>query len=129
MLSIMFMQNLYNKFYDKKKRIIPTSNKTLNSSTKQHATRQNLEHAIFERFKFIRNLSSKSIAQGLIIEQQRHIKSIKHGALSDIRIDDIRRHIMLSIDLAIVVKTFAQYRTCDISRRKSHQVMRRLNKV
>ena len=74
--SIIFMQNLYEKFYDKKKRII--SNKILNSPLKQHATRQNLEHVVFERFEFIRypknafklhfSISSKSIAQGLTVQ-------------------------------------------------------------
>ena len=36
-LFIMFMQDLYEKFHDKEKRVI--SNKTLDSPTKQHATR------------------------------------------------------------------------------------------
>ena len=75
-LPIMFMQNLYEKFYNKKKLIIPTSSKTLNSPIKQYATRQNLEHIVIERFEFIRcsenafklrfSLSLKTIAQKLI---------------------------------------------------------------
>ena len=55
-LFIIFMQNLYKKFYDNEKLIIFTSNKTLDSPIKQHATRQNLEHVVFERFEFIRSL-------------------------------------------------------------------------
>ncbi|CAF9916932.1 MAG: hypothetical protein ALECFALPRED_010915 [Alectoria fallacina] len=38
-LFIMFMQNLYEKFYDKEKPIIFTSSKTFDSPIKQHATR------------------------------------------------------------------------------------------
>ena len=38
-LSVIFMQNLYEKFHNKKKRVIPTSNRILNSPTKQYATR------------------------------------------------------------------------------------------
>ena len=34
MLFIIFMQNLYEKFYDKKKRVIFASNKIFDSSTK-----------------------------------------------------------------------------------------------
>ena len=71
-LLIIFMQNLYEKFY-KKKRVILTSSKILHFSIKQYTIRQNLEHVIFERFEFIRYsklrslLSSKQIAQKLII--------------------------------------------------------------
>ena len=46
---------------------------------KQHATRQNLEHVVFERFEFIRcsknafklrfSISLKSIVQRLIIQE------------------------------------------------------------
>ena len=74
MLSIIFMQNLYENFYDKKKRVSFTSNKTLNSPIKQYTTRQNLEHVVFERFEFIRNLSEStprlhfSITQKLAIQ-------------------------------------------------------------
>ena len=39
MLFIIFMQNLYEKFYDKKKRVIFTLSKILNFSIKQHAIR------------------------------------------------------------------------------------------
>ena len=77
-LPTMFMQDLYEKFHDKKKRVIPTSSKTLDSPIKQHATRQNLGHDVFERFGFIRcpesmprlhfSISPKSIAQGLIVQ-------------------------------------------------------------
>ena len=108
----MYMQNLYEKFYNKEKRVIPTS-------SKQHATRQNLGHAVFERFGFIRcpklrsSLSSKSIAQGLTVQQQRHVKSIKHGALPDICIDDVRRHTMSPVDPVVAVKTPARFRTFD----------------
>ncbi|CAF9943623.1 MAG: hypothetical protein ALECFALPRED_000801, partial [Alectoria fallacina] len=108
-LPTMSMQDLYEKFHDKEKRVIPTSSKTLDSPIKQHSTRQNLEHVVFERFGFIRcpknasklrfSISSKSIIQRLIVQQQRHIKSIKHNALSDICIDDVRRHTMLPINL------------------------------
>ena len=38
-LFIIFMQDLYEKFHNKKKSIIFTSNKTFDSSIKQHATR------------------------------------------------------------------------------------------
>ena len=38
-ISAMFIQDLYEKYYDKKKRVILTSSRTLDSSTKQHATR------------------------------------------------------------------------------------------
>ena len=38
-LLIMFMQNLYEKFHNKKKRVIPASNKTFDSLIKQHTTR------------------------------------------------------------------------------------------
>ena len=139
MLSVIFMQNLYEKFYNKKKPVILISNKTLDSSIKQYAIRQNLEHFIFERFESIRSLSesmsklhfsisSKSIAQELTI-QQRHIKAIKHGALSKICINDVRRHIMSPVNLAVAVKTSAQHRICGISRRKTHQIIRCSNKV
>ena len=37
-LSIISMQNLYEKFHDKKKRVIPTPNRILNSSTNQNIT-------------------------------------------------------------------------------------------
>ena len=138
------MQNLYEKFHDKDKRVIPTPSRTLDSPTKQYATRQNLEHAVFERFGFIRSLpestprlhfsiSTKSIAQGLTIQQQRHIKSIKHGALPDICIDDVRRHTMSPADLAVAVKTPTRFRTLTSQQRKSstnsHQAMRCSNKV
>ena len=66
-LPIMFMQDLYEKFYDKEKLVIFTSNKPF----KQHATRQNLGYAVFERFGSIRSLSEstpKAIAQGLIVQ-------------------------------------------------------------
>ena len=39
MFFVIFMQNLYEKFYNKKKRIIFTLNKTLNFSIKQYAIR------------------------------------------------------------------------------------------
>ena len=135
-LSIMFIQNLYEKFYDKKKLIIFT-----NKPFKQHAIRQNLEYAVFERFESIRNLSessffsisSRSIAQRLAVQQQRHIKFIKHGALFDICINDVRRHIMLLVDLAVAVKTPARYYTYDIFAEKdmntSAEHMRCSNKV
>ena len=70
-LLIIFMQKFYEKFYNKKKRVILALNKILDSPIKQYTTRQNLEHAIFERFEFIRSLSksiSKSITQGLIVQ-------------------------------------------------------------
>ena len=135
-LFIMSMQDLYEKFHDKEKRVIPASSKTLDSPIKQHATRQNLGHAIFERFGSIRSLSEsmpKSIIQGLTVQQQRHIKPIKHGALSDICIDDVRRHTMSPADLAVAVKTLTRFRTLASQPRKSstdsHQVMRCSNKV
>ena len=143
-LPTMSIQNLYEKFHGKEKRIIPTPSRTLDSPTKQHATRQNLGHAVFERFGFIRSLpkstprlhssiSSKSIAQGLTIQQQRHIKSIKHDALPDICIDDVRSHTLSPADLAVAVKTPAQYRTYGIPAEKgmntSAEHMRRSNKV
>ena len=64
-LFIIFMQNLYEKFYNKKKLTI-----FINKPFKQYAIRQNFEYAIFQRFEFIRSLLksiSKSIAQKLII--------------------------------------------------------------
>ena len=138
-LPIMFMQDLYKKFHDKEKPVIPTPNKILDSPIKQHATRQNLEHAVFERFEFIRcsksdfSLPSKPIAQGLTVQQQRHIKSFKHGALSNIYIDDVRKHIMSPVDPVVAVKTPARYRTCDIPAEKgmntSAEHMRCSNKV
>ena len=77
MLFIIFMQNFYEKFYNKKKSIIFILNKIINFSIKQYATRQNLEHIVFKRFKSIRysknafklrfSISSKSITQKLII--------------------------------------------------------------
>ena len=131
MLFIIFMQNLYEKFYNKKKLVMFT-----NKSFKQYAIRQNLEHVVFERFGSIRSLlksMSKSIAQGLIVQQQRHIKPIKHGALPDICIDDVRRHTMSPVDLAVVVKTPARYRTYGIPAEKdmntSAEHMRCSNKV
>ena len=59
-LFIIFMQDLYEKFYNKEKIIIFTSNKF-----KQHATRQNLEYAVFERFEFIRSLL-ESMSQSIV---------------------------------------------------------------
>ena len=77
-LPVMSMQDLYEKFHDKEKRVIPTPSGTLDSPTKQHATRQNLGHVVFERFESIRcpknasklrfSMSSKSIVQGLIVQ-------------------------------------------------------------
>ena len=58
-LFIISMQNLYEKFHNKEKLIIFTSNKPF----KQHATRQNLEYVVFERFGFIRSLSQELIVQ------------------------------------------------------------------
>ncbi|CAF9943111.1 MAG: Baculoviral IAP repeat-containing protein 5, partial [Alectoria fallacina] len=110
-LPTMSMQDLYEKFHDKEKRVIPTPSGTLDSPTKQHATRQNLGHVVFERFGFIRCPRSmpKSIAQGLTVQQQRHIKPIKHDALPEIWMDDVRRHTMSPVDLAVAVKTSAQH--------------------
>ena len=75
----------------------------------------------------------KSIAQGLTVQQQRHIKSIKHSALPDIYIDDVRRHTMSPVDLAVAVKTPARYRTYGIPAEKgintSTEHMRCSNKV
>ncbi|CAF9925161.1 MAG: hypothetical protein ALECFALPRED_002913 [Alectoria fallacina] len=128
-LPIMSMQDLYEKFRDKEKRVIPTPNKT----------RQNLGHAVFERFGFIRcpkndfSLPSKPVAQGLTVQQQRHIKPIKHGALPGICIHDVRRHTMWPADLAVAVKTPTRFRTLASQQRKSstdsHQAMRCSNKV
>ena len=140
-LSVIFMQDLYEKFHGKEKLVIST-----NKPFKQHATRQNLGHAVFERFESIRcsknafklhfSISSKSIAQGLIVQQQRHIKPIKHGALSDICINDVRRHTMSPVDLAVAVKTSTRFRTLTSQQRKSstdsHQAIsktRRSDKV
>ena len=138
-LPTMSMQDLYKKFHDKEKPIIPIPNKTLDSPTKQHATRQNLGHAVFERFGFIRcpksdfSLSSKPIAQRLTVQQQRHIKSFKHGALPNICIGDVRKHTMSPVDPVVAVKTPARYRTCDIPAEKgmntSAEHMRCSNKV
>ena len=64
------------------------------------------------------SISPKSIAQGLIVQQQRHIKSIKHGALSGICIDDVGRHSMSPVDLVVAVKTSAQHRTYGIPAEK-----------
>ena len=124
-LPTMSMQDLYEKFHGKEKLVIPTPNKTLDSPTKQHATRQNLGHRVFERFGFIRSLpestprlhfsiSPKSIAQGLTTQQQRHIKSTKHSALTGICINDVRKHTMSPVDLVVAVKTSAQHRTYGI---------------
>ena len=106
------------------------------SHIKSYATRQNLEYVIFERFEFIRNLLksiSKSIAQRLIVQQQRYIKFIKYNVLFNICINDVRKHIMLLIDFVVAVKTFARYRICDISAKKCMNILtehiRRSNKV
>ena len=99
------------------------------TSQNQHTMRQNLGHAVFERFEFIRSLSEnapwfhfslspKSIAHELIIQQQRHMRSIKHDTLVSICIDDVRRHIMSPAVLAVAVKTPARYRTYGISAEK-----------
>ncbi|CAF9921791.1 MAG: hypothetical protein ALECFALPRED_001876 [Alectoria fallacina] len=138
-LPTMSMQDLYEKFHDKEKRVIPTPNNTLDSPTKQHATRQNLGHAVFERFGFIRcpksdfSLSSKPVAQGLTNQQQRHMRFIKHDTLLDVCIDDVRRHTMSSVDLAVAVKTPTRFRTLASQQRNSstdsHQAMRSSNKV
>ena len=117
-LFIIFMQNLYEKFHDKKKLIIFISTKLF----KQHATRQNLGHAVIERFGSIRSLSentSKAIAHGLTVQQQRRIKSIKHDTLPGICINDVRRYTMLPVDLAVAVKTPTRFRTLTSQQRKS----------
>ena len=121
------MQNLYEKFHNKEKRVI--SNKILDSPFKQHAIRQNLKYVVFERFESIRcsknafklhfSISSKSIAQELTVQQQRHIKFIKYGALFDICINDVRKHIMSSVNLAVAVKTFTRFYTLASQQRKS----------
>ncbi|CAF9941899.1 MAG: hypothetical protein ALECFALPRED_009376 [Alectoria fallacina] len=84
-LPTMSMQDLYEKFHDKEKRVIPTP---------------------------------KSIAQGLTVQQQRHIKSIKHDTLPGICIDDVRRHTMLPVDLAVAVKTPTRFRTLASQQRR-----------
>ena len=80
------MQDLYEKFHDKEKRVIFTS---------------------------------KSIVQKLIVQQQRHIKSIKHDTLSDICINDVRKHIMSPVDLTVAVKTPTRFRTLAFQQRRS----------
>ena len=111
---------------------------------KQHATRQNLEHAVFERFELIPSLSesaprlrislpSKTIAQRPTIQQQRHMRSIKHDALIDTCIDNVRKHTMSPVDLTVAVGGLVRYHMYGIPWRRllrpSPEHMRCLNKV
>ena len=61
------------------------------------------------------------------------MRFIKHNALLDIYINDVRKHIISLINLVIAFKTLTRFRTLTSQQRKSstnsHQVMRSLNKI
>ena len=52
-----------------------------------------------------------------------HIKFIKYNTFINICINDIQKYVISLINLAIVVKTFARYRTYNISAKKDINIL------
>ena len=131
-LPIISMQNLYEKFHNKEKLIIPTSNKTLDSPTNQNATFDcQKSHFKCSDSTIKTTLSiTKSNNQTFITQSLDYTKSIKHNALTNIRINDVRKYTISPIDLAVAVKTLTRFRTFDLLIKKiTHQIIRNLDKI
>ena len=77
--------------------------------------------------------TTKSNSQTSTTHSFDHLRPIKHGTLIGICVDDVRKHTLSPVDLAVAVKTSTRVRTFPFQQRKSsrdsHQAMRRFNKV
>ena len=133
---IMFIQDLYKMFYNKEKSIIFTSSKILYSPTNRNATFDyqkspfKCSNSIVKTPFFI---ITKLNAQKLITQQQRHMRFIKHDARIDICINNVRKHTISPVDLAVADQIVSRFYTLTSQQRKSltdsYQDMQRSNKI
>ncbi|CAD6584106.1 MAG: hypothetical protein ASARMPRED_001598 [Alectoria sarmentosa] len=102
-LPTMSIQDLYKRF-DKEKRVIPTPNKAHDSPTNQNAA-SDCQKSHFEcsdsTVKTTLSITTKSIIQTSTTQPSNHMRPSKHSTRVVICINDVRRHTMSPIDLAV----------------------------
>ena len=102
-LPTMSIQDLYKQF-GKEKSIISTPNKTLDSSTNRNAT-SDCQKSHFEcsdsTVKTTLSITTKSNIQTSTTQSSSHMRPSKHSTRVVICIDDVRRHTMSTVDLAV----------------------------